>query len=125
LEVRVNHGEVLAAVKKMRDAKKVDVDEKKCIDMAYKVKELMLSTEQHPAYPFGEALRFAINEMKIEAPWRKDYSAVMGCYFGSHGGRVAAKNKKVGKLEKPKGQKRFRGSHEVIEEPNGQLAFRM
>jgi hypothetical protein len=125
LEVRVNHGEVLAAVKKMRDQKKVDVDDQKCIDMAYKVKGLMLSTDQHPAYPFGEALRYAINELNIAMPWRKDYSAVMGCYFGGHGGRVAAKNKKIGAKSRAKPSKPFRGSHEVLVEKNGQLAFRM
>ena len=123
-EISVNRVELHAAVAKM-EPKVGPVNEPLAVNLALKVKELMQADENHPSYPFGEALRYALNELHIPSPKRKSYCAVMGSYFGTHGSRVAARSKKAGKRAKPSPARSASRPPEVVIERDGQLAFRM
>ncbi len=67
--------------------------------MAYRVEGLITGEEP---FDFKEALRYVLNEFYLRDEERKLYRAVLGCYFGSHGGRKAAKNRGSGKPRKAK-----------------------
>jgi len=51
--------------------------------------------------PFGAALRCALNHLGIgDKEVRNAYASLAGTYFGKHGGRKAAQNKKYGSKNK-------------------------
>ena len=121
-EITIDRGDLRAAISKMA-AKTGPLIESVAVQMVFMVKEFMLETEKHPAYPFAEALRYALNDLYIPFEKRRAYKLVMGSYFGTHGSHVAAKNKATCRPAKPK---RHQGSpEEVLIGKDGQFAFRM
>lgn len=85
----INHSQLLDAVKCVENDKGTRLAEELAESLAYKVQDFYSSGES-----FGQALRLSLNHCRIfDREKRQLYGAIMGKYFGAHGGRKTARLK--------------------------------
>ena len=93
----VNRDELKAVIVRLREEEGVIAS----FDMAHTL-AMKLDAIKARRHPFGQALRLALNECHIQGESRSRYATVMGAYFGSHGGKQAARLRREKIPPKPK-----------------------